>query len=282
MLEGGFSGRQYNYSAFSGEAGANCYRCFNPVTFSSMSCREYAREAARHQIVPAIPSTAAVLAGMMAEQVMNVLHDDHSAYGLRFYGDIRRAAFDRVNLAVNPDCPGEHDPAGSGRRRPARRTRTRWPTCWRSSGARPRTAGSRRPEPVVRAALCTLRGAMCQVRSGGVVVGAGSPVLRLRWPVAAVRRTPSGLAVMIPIAAPATRTWRPPGWPISASIREGMSRSSRRRGSAICWSSPEIPRARSSRRPRLKRTEIHALALRRSLLAHPRRSSRWGLRRFLF
>ncbi|WP_066375838.1 HesA/MoeB/ThiF family protein [Herbidospora mongoliensis] len=202
MLEGGFSGPEYNYSAFSGEAGANCYRCFNPVTFSSMSCREYAREAARHQIVPAIQSTAAVLAGMMVEQVMNVLHDDHNAYGLRFYGDIRRATFDRVNLAVNPDCPGEHDPLPVRAVSPGSAdphtvsdlleiVRRQTPDGWITPS-----------EPLVRTAFCTRCGAVCQVRAVESSWARSPRCAACDGPWPSTPNLHPGLTSMIPIAAP--------------------------------------------------------------------------------
>ncbi|MFI0425061.1 HesA/MoeB/ThiF family protein [Spongiactinospora sp. 9N601] len=197
LVEGGFAGPEYNFSAFSGERGANCYRCFNPATFSSMSCREYAREAARRNVIPAIQSTASVLGGMMAEQVMNLLHGDESAYGRRFSGDIRRATFQRSNLLPNPECPGEHEPLPV-RRAPEGLSRPRT-VADLVDVVREQTAGGLivPSEPVVLAAPCTRCRNLCQVRAGESAwtldsrcTACGGP-----WKIAAARHP--GLTVML-------------------------------------------------------------------------------------
>jgi adenylyltransferase/sulfurtransferase len=110
LVEGGFFGPEFNFSAFSAAAGAGCYRCFNPAKVSSASCTQYAMHAERQNIVPAIQATAAVLAGLMAEQVINIIHDTESSYGTRYYGNTRRPAMHSALLRPDPQCPGEHDP----------------------------------------------------------------------------------------------------------------------------------------------------------------------------
>ena len=201
LVEGGFSGPEYNFSAFSGEAGANCYRCFNPAVFSSMSCRQYATEAARRRIVPAIQATASVLGGMMAEQVMNLLHGDHSAYGYRFSGDIRRGTFQRSNLLPSHRCPGEHDPLPV-RPAPEDLPEPRTVADLLQIVRKQLTAGWIVPsETVVLAAPCTRCGTICQVRAGESewrrgprCAGCGGV-----WPPADGRSP--GLALMIDIDA---------------------------------------------------------------------------------
>ncbi|MEV6633550.1 ThiF family adenylyltransferase [Actinoplanes sp. NPDC051470] len=73
MVEGGFAAAEFNLSAFLGTSGAVCYRCLNPGRQSSGSCRAYARTAESVSIIPAIQTSAAVLGGMMAEQVIQIL-----------------------------------------------------------------------------------------------------------------------------------------------------------------------------------------------------------------
>lgn len=110
LVEGGFFGAEFNFSAFSAEAGTDCYRCFNPTKVSSASCTQYAMDAERQNIVPAIQATAAVLGGLMAEQVINIIHDRDTNYGIRYYGNARRATMRSALLRPDPQCPGEHDP----------------------------------------------------------------------------------------------------------------------------------------------------------------------------
>ena len=110
LVEGGFFGPEFNFSAFSAAAGTGCYRCFNPAKVSSASCTQYAMNAERQNIVPAIQATAAVLGGLMAEQVINIIHDTESGYGIRYYGNTRRPGMHSALLRPDPQCPGEHDP----------------------------------------------------------------------------------------------------------------------------------------------------------------------------
>lgn len=111
LVEGGFSGALFNMSAFSGESGAVCYRCLNPERESSSSCTRYALAAEAANIIPAIQSTAAVLGGLMTEQIVQILHGDYQHFGKRFYGDIRRVRMHTALLQVDASCPGEHNPA---------------------------------------------------------------------------------------------------------------------------------------------------------------------------
>ena len=107
LVEGGFSGPDLNFSAFAPGSGQPCYRCFNPGRRSSASCRQYAQEAEAAAIVPAIQTGAAVLGGLMAEAVIQVLHG-RADYGLRTYGNVRSGHFQTSQLAVHPECPGRH------------------------------------------------------------------------------------------------------------------------------------------------------------------------------
>ena len=110
LVEGGFSGPEFNFSAFSADPGADCYRCFNPAKVSSASCTQYAVDAERQNIVPAIQATAAIVGGLMAEQVINIIHGTEIRYGSRQYGNVRRAAMHSALLQRDPQCPGQHDP----------------------------------------------------------------------------------------------------------------------------------------------------------------------------
>jgi molybdopterin/thiamine biosynthesis adenylyltransferase len=110
LVEGGFSGPEFNFSAFSADPGADCYRCFNPAKVSSASCTQYAVDAERQNVVPAIQATAAIVGGLMAEQVINIIHGTEIRYGSRQYGNVRRAAMHSALLRRDPQCPGQHDP----------------------------------------------------------------------------------------------------------------------------------------------------------------------------
>ncbi|MEV7626758.1 ThiF family adenylyltransferase [Actinoplanes sp. NPDC089786] len=109
MVEGGFAAAEFNLSAFLGTSGAVCYRCLNPGRQSSGSCRAYARAAESVSIIPAIQTSAAVLGGMMAEQVIQILIGNQEWAGPRAYGNVRHPALSTAGLPVNPDCPGQHN-----------------------------------------------------------------------------------------------------------------------------------------------------------------------------
>jgi len=108
MVEGGFAAAEFNLSVFLGVTGAVCYRCLNPSRTSVGSCRAYARAAEAVSIIPAIQTSAAVLGGMMAEQVIQVLIGNAEWAGLRAYGNVRQPAVSTARLPVNPECPGQH------------------------------------------------------------------------------------------------------------------------------------------------------------------------------
>src|SRR6185437_14671911 len=109
MVEGGFSGPVFNLSAFAPDAGA-CYRCGRPGRESSMSCTAYALAAEQANIVPAIQTSAAVLGGYLAEQVIQILHGNLNRFGHRSYGDVRRETLITATLEADPKCPGIHQP----------------------------------------------------------------------------------------------------------------------------------------------------------------------------
>ncbi len=110
MVEGGFSGPDFNLSAFAPTEGAACYRCGQPGRESSMSCTAYALAAERAHIVPAIQTSAAVLGGYQAEQVVQLLHGSHERLGYRSYGNVRRETLQTALLTADDHCPGIHQP----------------------------------------------------------------------------------------------------------------------------------------------------------------------------
>jgi hypothetical protein len=110
MVEAGFSGPRFNLACFSGHEGDVCYRCSAPPRESSASCTQYALAAEAASIIPAIQTTAAVLGGYQAEQVIRILHDKAEQYGLQVYGNIRRCDLQTAELPLNPDCRGQHAP----------------------------------------------------------------------------------------------------------------------------------------------------------------------------
>lgn len=110
MVEGGFSGADFNLSAFAPTEGAACYRCSRPDRESSMSCTAYALAAEEARIVPAIQTSAAVLGGYQAEQVVQLLHGHPDRLGYRSYGNVRHETLQRAMIMVDEDCPGIHRP----------------------------------------------------------------------------------------------------------------------------------------------------------------------------
>ena len=110
MVEGGFSGPQYNVAAFSGRSGEVCYRCGNPDRESSASCTQYALAAEAAHIVPAIQTTAAAAAALQIAPVIPTLHGNEGFTGRCVYGDIRVPSLSTVRLQVSPSCPGWHEP----------------------------------------------------------------------------------------------------------------------------------------------------------------------------
>lgn len=114
MVEAGFNAFRFNVSAFSGRSGDPCYRCVNPSRISSGSCRLYARQAERQQIIPAIQTTAAVSAAYQAELVIALLHGENGLCGKRLFGNVRTQQHQLATLQTDPDCPGRHDPLPVG------------------------------------------------------------------------------------------------------------------------------------------------------------------------
>jgi len=110
MVEGGFSGPDFNLSAFAPTKGAPCYRCGRPGRESSMSCTAYALAAEQARIVPAIQTSAAVLGGYQAEQVVQLLHGRLDRLGYRSYGNVRRETLQTALLTADDHCPGIHLP----------------------------------------------------------------------------------------------------------------------------------------------------------------------------
>jgi adenylyltransferase/sulfurtransferase len=112
MVEGGMLGADFNLAVFTTTAGAACYRCGIPNRESSMSCAAYTREAERAAVVPAIQTTAQVLAGYQVAAATELLHGTFDNYGTRFHGTTRLSASGwRISrLPPNPRCPGEHQP----------------------------------------------------------------------------------------------------------------------------------------------------------------------------
>jgi molybdopterin/thiamine biosynthesis adenylyltransferase len=112
MLELGFSGPSYGFSAFSPTNGP-CFRCNNPGRESSASCTHYALAAEAASIIPAIQTTAATVSGFLTEQIIQVIHARCDTYGKRFSGNVRNPQIDSATLPANDRCPGFHTPIPS-------------------------------------------------------------------------------------------------------------------------------------------------------------------------
>jgi len=110
MVEGGFSGADFNLSAFAPTKEAVCYRCGRPERESSMSCTAYALAAEKARIIPAIQTSAAVLGGYQAEQVVQLLHGKLDRLGYRSYGNVRRETLQKAQLMADEHCMGIHLP----------------------------------------------------------------------------------------------------------------------------------------------------------------------------
>lgn len=165
LVEGGFFGAEFNFSAFSAEPGACCYRCINPQIISSISCTRYALEAERQHIVPAIQATAAVLGGLMAEQVINIIHGAEAGYGVRYYGNTRRASIHSALLQPDPMCPGEHDPLPVRTISPGGRRLRTVADVIAAVGQWHERGWISLAEPIVLASTCISCAAKCRVRA---------------------------------------------------------------------------------------------------------------------
>ena len=75
-----------------------------------MSCTAYALAAEQARIIPAIQTSAAVLGGYQAEQVVQLLHGRLDRLGHRSYGNIQRETLQTALLATDDECPGIHTP----------------------------------------------------------------------------------------------------------------------------------------------------------------------------
>ncbi len=165
LVEGGFFGPEFNFSAFSAEAGTGCYRCFNPAKVSSASCTQYAMDAERQNVVPAIQATAAVLGGLMAEQVINIIHDRETSYGIRYYGNARQAAMRSALLRPDPQCPGEHHPLPVRAMAPETRKLRTVEDLFASVREHERKGWIAPAEPIVLTAGCTACATKCVVKA---------------------------------------------------------------------------------------------------------------------
>lgn len=162
MVEAGFSGAKFNVAAFSGRSGEVCYRCGQPDRESSASCTQYALAAEAAQVVPAIQTTAATLAGIQTEQVIQLLHGHEGLVGRCVYGDIRVPTLRAAVLQASPDCPGRHDALPVlGRIEAAADMHLLSRAVREAVGP----ADVELAEPVLLEWFCTKRGKLCEVRA---------------------------------------------------------------------------------------------------------------------
>ncbi|WP_445147765.1 ThiF family adenylyltransferase [Baekduia sp. Peel2402] len=112
LVEAGFEGPEVNVAVFppapEGEPGeVACWRCGSAVQGETMSCRVRAAAAEAAGVVPAIQTAAAVLGGLQAEAVIEVLHG-RVTRARRMWLDIRTGASLTADLPVSESCSGTH------------------------------------------------------------------------------------------------------------------------------------------------------------------------------
>lgn len=110
-VELGFRGEWLNVSVFQNAAAEEpCWRCSHPEVFhGATSCSLYASQAVSSGLVPAIQATAAVSAGIAAENIIQALHGLFPMGNARFHLNIRTGQSDIVQLVRDPECPGVHE-----------------------------------------------------------------------------------------------------------------------------------------------------------------------------
>jgi hypothetical protein len=113
FVEGGFHASAYNTTTFSSAAEEPCFACYSPDTTSGFSCSATARQLSANAIIPALQTTAAVLAGLMTEAVFTILHglNDMTPASRVVSGDIRTAQTRTATITRNPNCAWAHTTA---------------------------------------------------------------------------------------------------------------------------------------------------------------------------
>lgn len=110
LVEAGFEGPEVSLAVFpvGDPAATACWRCGgSAVASETMSCRIRATAAEAAGIIPAIQTAAAVLGGLQAEAVVEVLHG-RSERARRSWLDIRTGEGLAADLSVSARCPGPH------------------------------------------------------------------------------------------------------------------------------------------------------------------------------
>jgi adenylyltransferase/sulfurtransferase len=109
VVEGGFAAQQFSMSIDLSDWSTACYRCSNPIEEGSFSCTQYALEAERNDVIPAIQNAAAVLGGLMSETIIQILHKtfEQSSHN-KVVGDIGAPSLRKVVVSHSDDCPGVH------------------------------------------------------------------------------------------------------------------------------------------------------------------------------
>lgn len=93
-----------------------CYECTMNATDWELlnrrrSCALLARRAEREAGVPTTPTTAAVIAGIQAQEVVKFLHGRTEFMGRGFFFDGQEHNSYAIRYPVNPDCPWHETPA---------------------------------------------------------------------------------------------------------------------------------------------------------------------------
>jgi molybdopterin/thiamine biosynthesis adenylyltransferase len=111
LVEGGFDGADVSYCVLSNEGDGPCWRCHQQVRIVDQlrfSCTARATEAERVGFVPATQPTAATLAALMAEAVIQLGHENQEIVNRRIYANIRSARTTTIRLARDEHCQGRH------------------------------------------------------------------------------------------------------------------------------------------------------------------------------
>ena len=110
LVELGFQGHEGHVAVFPNAADDEpCWRCMHPrVADGRLSCREYARAVVARGMTPATQPLAATFSALAAEAAIGALHGRFDLGG-RYLGlDIRSGRAHRLEIALEPQCPGVH------------------------------------------------------------------------------------------------------------------------------------------------------------------------------
>lgn len=113
LVEAGFQAADLNISVYGAEPAEACYGCLDAHHEDGLSCMALGRVLLHSPFAPAIQSAAAVCGGLIAEQVIDLLHGRSRQLNHQLFFNLRSYRSSRGWLQRHPACRLGHDAAHS-------------------------------------------------------------------------------------------------------------------------------------------------------------------------